>query len=454
MHRVPPRRAALALVLAILVALALAGCGGGGSTDTGSGTGGTLTQGGRGGETEGVEQVDATARSAESFVESIGVNVHTYYTGDAYENFGLTLQRLQELGIHHVRQNLVTDEPPEYEQLNALAAAGIHSTLILGGPENGLDGLEALLDTIERHLLGTVDAVEGPNELDVSEFESEWPALDTEYQKALWEGVKNRPKLASIPVLGPSVAWRRHYVSAPDLSRYLDYGNIHSYPGGEPPERELEAWLAAARAMSGSKPVMATETGYHTAVDSDGEHPPTSEAAQAVYAPRLFLDYFANGVVRTFDYELVDEHPDPELTEPESDFGLVHYDFSPKPAFEAVANLVAILEDPGGGEFEPEKLGLRFGGNRQDLRHVLLQKADGTFYLALWRDGSVWDPETREEIQPGSAPITVGFGQPIAKVSEFQPNQSREALGTLPISDTGATEVRVGTRVVILELKP
>jgi hypothetical protein len=396
--------------------------------------------------------VPGPPRSAEQFVDSVGVNLHSYYEGTPYTNFGMVARRLEELGIHHIRDNLVSNEPGEYEYLRALAARGIKSTLIMGSPENGLAGLEDLLVTLQSNLLGAVDAVEGPNELDISKY-TDWPEKLTEYQAALYEGVKGNSALASIPVIGPSLAYLRHAPEAPDLSMYLDYGNIHSYPGGEPPEAVLPEWLAAARQMSGDKPIVATETGYHTAVASDGEHPPVSEAAEAVYLPRLFLDYFGTGVSRTFAYELVDEHPDSALEEPESNFGLLRNDFTPKPAFTAMRNLIAILDDPGGADFDPPPFGYAVTGNQSDLRQVLLAKRDGTYYLALWRDGSVWDTTTREEIRPGSAPVTVRFDRPPASATEFQPNVSDQPAASLPVRGR-AVEVRVGTRVVIVALAP
>lgn len=394
----------------------------------------------------------APPRPAMEFVDSVGVNLHTYYEGTPYPNFAMIAQRLGELGIHHIRDNLVTDEPGEYEYLNGLAARGIKSTLIMGGPENGISGLDELVGTLRSELVGAVDAVEGPNELDISHYR-DWPAQLTKYQSALYERMKGDPSLASIPVVGPSLAYLRHAPAAPDLSRYLDYGNIHSYSGGEPPEPVLQEWLAGARFMSGDKPVMSTETGYHTAINSDGDHPPVSEEAEATYLPRLFLDYFANGVSRTFPYELIDEHPDPELDEPESDFGLLRNDYSPKPAFTALRNLLTILDDPGGSSFTPRPFEYTLSGNRTDLRQLVLAKSDGSYWLALWRAGSVWDTATREPIEPGSAPVDVRFGRAPGTATEYQPNVSDRPTATLPV-DRGEVRVRVGARVVILALAP
>jgi hypothetical protein len=392
------------------------------------------------------------ARTAASFVDSIGVNTHTYYSDTVYaQDFGTVAQRLQELGVHHIRENLVPDRPDQYERLNQLAAAGIGSTLILGDPTNGSRGLERLRSILDSDLQGSIDAVEGPNEFDLS-GDPGWAARIASYQAELYAAVKSDPQLSALPVIGPSLGYPGNREAALDLSPYLDYGNIHSYPDGEPPEANITEWLEAAPSMSGSKPVMATETGYHNALASTGAQRPVSEAAAAAYLPRLFLQYFRLGVARTFPYELVDEFPDPGLVEPESDFGLLRNDLTPKPAFAAISNLIAILEDPG-GEFAPQRLQYTLAGDRAQLSQLLLEKSDGRFYLALWRAGSVWDPENRTALRPGSAPVELSFATPPQSVRAYVPNASSAPDRSLPL-EAGSTSVQVGPRAVILEIQP
>ncbi|MGC8715248.1 MAG: PA14 domain-containing protein, partial [Leptodesmis sp.] len=44
-----------------------------------------------------------TAKPAASFIDSIGVNTHIRYYDTAYGNYSLIKQRLQELGVKHIR---------------------------------------------------------------------------------------------------------------------------------------------------------------------------------------------------------------------------------------------------------------------------------------------------------------------------------------------------------------
>jgi hypothetical protein len=387
------------------------------------------------------------AKSAASFIDSIGVNTHTYYDDTVYASqFGTVEQRLRELGIHHIRENLVPSRPDQYDHLNELAAAGIKSTLILGAPEDGTAGLNKLTSILSTDLRGSVDAVEGPNEYDLHGG-SNWMSQLAPYQQQLYTAIKSNPSLSSLPVVGPSLGNTNSAGS--DVSGSLDYGNIHSYPNGEAPESNVERMLAMARDMSGSKPVMATETGYHTAVNWSGDHKPVSEAAQATYMPRLFLDYFSAGVARTFSYELVDEFPNAAHDEPESNFGLLRNDLSPKPAFTALRNLTSILADSGSPS-APGSLDYSLSGDTADLHQVLLQKSDGSYYLALWREQSVWDNQSRTPLTAAASNVQLSFAETLASADEYQPNSSSQPIRSLA---TGApVSLKVGPQVVIVRV--
>jgi hypothetical protein len=387
------------------------------------------------------------AKSAASFVDSIGVNTHTYYSDTVYASeFGTVTQRLRELGIHHIRENLVPNRPDQYQHLNELAAAGVRSTLILGAPEDGSAGLAKLTSILGSSLRGSVDAVEGPNEYDLHGG-SGWMGELAPYQSDLYAAIKSNPATSALPVVGPSLGNTNSDGS--DVSGSLDYGNIHSYPNGEEPEDNVPRMLSMASDMSGSKPVMATETGYHTAVNWSGDHKPVSEAAQATYMPRLFLDYFKQGITRTFSYELVDEFPDAGAEEPESNFGLLHNDLSPKPAFTALRNLTAILADSN-ASFAPGALDYSLSGDTGGLQQLLLQKSDGSYYLALWREESVWDNQSRTPESAAAGSVQLSFASGLASAEEFQPNSSSQPLRAL--ATDGPIAVRVGPQVTIVRV--
>jgi hypothetical protein len=391
------------------------------------------------------------ARTADSFVESIGVNTHTLFTGTPYATrFDEVKQKLIELGVHHVREDLGLDDPDQYQRLRELAAVGIRSTPIMGDPGNGEAGLGELVATVREQLPGAVDAVEGPNEYS-TRGGPDWRSELIAYQQRLYAAIKGDPALSSLPVIGPSIV-HGDQAALGDISSSLDYGTMHSYPNGAMPEANLSSQLAQAALNSGAKPVMATETGYNTAVASSGELKPVSEDAMATYVPRLFLEYFARGVARTYSYELLDEYPDPGSADPESNFGLLRNDLSPKPAFTALRNTIWILSDPG-APFVPEALDYTLGGDLGDLHRVLLEKRDGSYYLALWRASEVWDPTSRTPVAAPERAVEVSLGRRVKSAALYLPNASPNPTASLAAKD-GALTVPVGPRVTIVRIVP
>jgi hypothetical protein len=75
---------------------------------------------------------------------------------------------------------------------------------------------------------------------------------------------------------------------------------------------------------------------------------------------------------------------------------MIRNDGSAKPVYHAVQAMTTLLADPG-EPFTPGELDYSIGGDTEDVQHVLLQKRDGTFYLALWLGTPSFDPVTRVE---------------------------------------------------------
>jgi hypothetical protein len=395
-----------------------------------------------------------TARRADAFVESIGVNIHLGYAGTPYTEDLPALERsLGELGIRHVRTGFSPGSAEIDQGVRDLGALGIGSTLIMGTPLEGTGALPQMLDDIKSSLLGSVDAVEGPNEWSTSS-DPEWKAHLVAYQERLYREVNEDSALANLPVIGPSIV-HNDQATLGDLSSFLDDGNIHSYPEGAAPENKLSYYLQRAVLNSGSKPIEATETGYTNATNwtpaGAGENKPISEAAAAVYLPRLFLEYWNHGITRTFSYELVDEYENAASDEREDHFGLLRHDLTPKPAASALENLTALLDDPGPG-FAPGSLEYSLSGGNAQVKSVLMEKRDGTFYLALWRLQNIWNPDTKEQIAAAPEALEVSFPTEPVDYEVYEPTVSGA-----PISSGGPTQnlsVEVGAGVTILKVDP
>jgi hypothetical protein len=395
-----------------------------------------------------------SSRPADSFVGSIGVNTHFYYSDTPYvQGFSLVKQRLSELGVRHVRENIAPDDrPDQYRRLRELAAMGIKGDLILGDPRNGISTLDHMLSVVKTELPGALDAVEGPNEFNARGV-ADWIPKLREYQQHLYTAVKSDPSLSSLTVIGPSITNWQQANELGDISGMLDVGSAHPYTS-KPPETVVSESLERSAQNAGTKPAFTTETGYNTALNYTGPESflPVTEAAQAVYMPRVFLEQFRRGVARTYSYELLDEFPDPGLNHREWNFGLLRNNLSKKPAFDALQNLTDILKDPGSG-FTPGSLDYSLEGNQEKLRQVLLQKRDGSYYLALWRATSVWDPINKVPLNPGSTPISIKFNQPVSGVQLYAPNISSAPQSSIA-NPSGPLSYEIGPQVQILRITP
>ena len=401
------------------------------------------------------------ARSAASFIDSIGINTHLHYQTTVYDTRyeDLIKPKLLELGVRHVRDGAYTHPVAHYDdfyyqRLRELAAAGIKFNLVtaLTTPYGQGTDYSKLADVFAR-TDGAVTAFEGVNEPDLQGI-GDWINQTRAAQRQLYETVKGNAALRDVKIIGPSAVAQPAELG--DLSNYLDYGNAHPYLGGKSPtddEHNLTTWTVLERVSvnSGKKPIMITETGYHNALETPSDHPPTSEKAAAIYLPRLFMENFNRGVPRSYLYELIDSKSSGRLTNMDASFGLLRYDGSEKPGFRAVANLIDLLADSDWGT--PGSLNYSVSGDTDTLHQTLLQKSDGTFYLALWLEKSSWDRHARRTLFVSGQKVTVTLGLPV----------SRSALHTFDAAggvreegvsfQDGQLTLDVGETMRILELK-
>ncbi|HEV7615862.1 MAG TPA: hypothetical protein VGO36_06500 [Solirubrobacterales bacterium] len=400
-------------------------------------------------------QAAVQAREADSVVESIGVNTHLGYTDTPYNDFSRVRQSLQELGIRYIRDGVSQGRPDVYSRLRTLAGDGVHLDVIAGDPLQrwNIGTIDQQLDLIQKELGSSVVSIEGPNEYDLQGDRNWAPNLRT-YTRQLWEGVHARPKLAGLPVVCPSIVTREDMAAAGDLSSWCDYGNTHTYLSGAMPETS-SIWsgeLGAAAKNSGSKPVQVTETGYHNGVNGNVGHQPCSEKAAGVYMPRLFLENFNRGSTsRSFSYELLDQRNDPSKTDIEANFGLLRNDFSKKPAALAIERLTGLLSDKG-AQFAPGSLSYSLEGAPSTAQQLLLQKRDGSFYLVLWNRVSVWNRDSRSDVDPADAAVTLKLGQPIASAEVFEPNASAAAVASA--ANPASLKLNLSERVQVIKLVP
>lgn len=393
------------------------------------------------------------AAPADRFVDSFGVNIHMHYTDTVYWNFEKLKTTLRELGVRHVRDGLVFNGRTEYyERFRDLGASGIDALLIVSGD---LSKLKPTLDKLKP----AVFALEGPNEVNLNRWKSD---SARNYQRALWGAVQGDPELKRLPVVALSSTNLNYSKELGDLGEWCTYGNVHPYPGGWDPENkatwmraDLAAGMALARANCGAKPVIITETGYTNSLNEHNKHQPVSEHAAGVYLPRIYLNWFRQGVVRTYWYELFDLKPEPELKNDQHHFGLVRNDGTKKPAAWAMQNMIHLLADPG-PEFKAASLDVTLSDEKAQA--MLFQKRGGEFWLALWLPESQWDHSRpygkKLESDPPARPCTVKLGTAPARVTSYTAlDQETPVQAALPAGPELKVPVSGSVTLLRLEMK-
>jgi hypothetical protein len=346
--------------------------------------------------------------------------------------------------VRHIRDGLTDiNWQPYYDHLVDLASQGIKVTLI-----TNIGQSTALLQQYPQRVPNAIEAYEAPNEKDASGG-SNWASDILAFQKTLYSAVKSGALTSSFSVIGPSLTKGASYTKVGNLSAEMDYGNLHNYFGGFNPGTRgwgssgfgsnygsIQYNLGQEGQVAGTKPIITTETGYCTIPGVRGA---VGNSIQATYEPRMFLEQWNAGVIRTFQYEFIDNG-----TGCDGSFGLIDSSMNPKPAYYSLKNLIALLKDPG-QNFDPQPVRLLLTGTTSNVGRLLLEKHDGTYELALWVEMPSWS------VSAGStgAPITVPSQNILVTLS-----QPPSTISTTAFSSEGSvqTEARAPSATIPLTL--
>jgi hypothetical protein len=388
------------------------------------------------------EAAPTQAKSAYEFTDSVGVGVHLSYWDTAYNtHFDELATRLAEAKIRHARDGAHVSHDPGAERaywgmVHSMGARGIKFLLVFSPLiSDGFPDEEYIRRTLE--LCGTdCDAAEGPNE------EDSWSVERMRsWQSTLYNTIKSvRPDM---PVGAPS------YTGAPGVYEahgsyedIADFGNIHPYPAALNPESP-DIWghnMAKVRHQSPTELVWFTETGYHHNF-SDTNHSPTPLNVAATYAPRLYLYNFMQGIPRSYWYEGIDKG---------GGWGLLDQNATPRPAYTAIKNTMILLDDPNGQNFTPGSLDYTISGDTANVHHLLLQKSDGKFYLALWQGVSVYDRNTKTRLYPPNKSVNLTFATNMTQIQVYKPN--RQTTPIQSFSNTALISQSIPPQVKVYEI--
>jgi hypothetical protein len=389
------------------------------------------------------------ARSADAFVSSVGVNVHLHYTGTPYGDFPEVERALKGLGVRHIRDALLeTPWAPYYARLNDLGRSGIKGIFVTNPKES-----DALLTLFPNRVRESFEGYEAPNEYDLS-HDPNWAVTLAGFVRRLHDAVKSDDATAAFSIIGPSLTQPGSFPKMIGSSPFFDYANLHNYFGGRNPG--TPGWggggygsinwnINLARQAWPGKPVMTTETGYLTNVAKKQGIP---EEVAAKYLPRLLLEQWQHGIQRTYLYQLMDLGNENKFSD--NSFGLLHSDFSPKPGYNAIQNVIRLLSDPG-RTFRTRELQYSLTGDVDRLEHALLEKSDGAFFLALWVEKPSYDVDSKKLLTVATQSIRIETKNPMTlnlHTLDDDGSMHTSAMGT---RQTATLEV--SDKVTVLELR-
>lgn len=365
------------------------------------------------------------ATDINEFLDSFAMITHMQQ-GWQYENATKTVAVLKDLGITHVRDGFVG---LGHRGIEHAAQQGIKFTINIG-PGTNFKTLFPRLEAWIHKYPGSIAAIEGPNEV------NNWPVkyegkTGTEgaqaFQRDLYAGVKSRPALKDIPVVG--------LTSWPVFQNDSDIGNIHAYDrSGNFLSQSIVKGLKDELEANPGKKIWMTEAGYHTRLGDGNYHEGVSESVQSKMVLSMYMSAFDLGVLKTFYYQLANQYTDPK--DQESYFGLVDQQWNPKPAYHSLKNMTIILRDGGKGPAPAGSLGYALDDLPSTGRHKMFRAADGDWILAVWNEPDIWDQDRDVEIENPKASVTLRLRKASSSIRIFDPLLGIEPVRTLGTTDT------------------
>lgn len=375
--------------------------------------------------------------TARDFMKTFGVNVH--FNDNNYKNTQAIADALNILGFSRVRATCWT--PAEAAAWKDLAGktsvyfpAGLKADVLVTGYLNSPNITLAVQQALIPQIAGMVETLEGPNEInnvyvgngthgpnDTSDQTARFAANDIAWAKALFAWKQHTPALAKAKLLAPCIAGGdpKDYAALPNVSPYVDFGNVHFYAGsGRQPSgfgggnfAAIYGWCQAA--ATPGKHLAVTECGQNTA--SKPGQGGCDAATQAKYVLNQVFDAVAMGAYRVYFYQLMDDTLDGDPTGiggAESHFGLFDYRWGVKPAAQALANVKNLLADKT-ADFRPKVPSYRVSGVTNAGAagsDLCISKSDGSAFIVVWSEPQLWDPKANAAVTPPANKVTVDFG--------------------------------------------
>jgi hypothetical protein len=399
------------------------------------------------------------AAQTQALVDTAGVNTHLTYTNTPYYTaWPQIFSSLRTLGVKHIRDGYFSTsaEPQIATEHQQLAQAGITTDYVVPyGASIKPQSMEQFAGQV-----WDMEAIEAPNECDIMGDCGGGGLLGIANVIAILPSLMTAAQNLHVPLMGPSFGLQTSYPQTGNLASLMTLNSLHLYFGGRNPGNpgwgaydaqgnsygSLAYWLNQSNVDApGITPVI-TETGYLSFPSTTTPYTvPNSVAAS--YVPRTLLLAFKYGYQETFFYQLLDEPSS------QPGYGLLNSDLSPKPAFTALSNLLSLMSDAG-GSFSPGTLSYQLAGGNPNLQHVLFQKSDGSYWLALWLEEPSWNPATAQPISVAPENIGIELGSGYTTTTDYQFNATGNYVAFNQPMNNGWAGLTVTDQLSIVKIVP
>ena len=370
-----------------------------------------------------------TAITASSFISSLGVNTHIDFNNYGYQNLATVESSLEYLGVKNVRDSAESSTDLTSWQQVAQATGVKFDDYIPEGSPAAMQSALALMPQLAQE--GILNMIEGGNEEDDAYAASQGNtlAITQQFQQQVWAMGQS----LGLPVINMSFGagwtaannWVGDYDKVGDMSPYATYANAHTYPNpGQTPDSAIQQLNSDAELAAGSRPVITTEIGWDNAT--------FSQASVAQYVVQATLDGIKDGDVKTYFYSLYDDGS--------GQFGLMNQDGTPKPAGVALHDLTTLLADTGtnAATFTPGSLAFSLSGNQSTDNTLLIQKSDGSDWLAVWDETAA------------AHNVTVTLASTASQIKVFDPVTGTSAIASA--SNVNTVTISLGNDPLLIEV--
>lgn len=399
------------------------------------------------------------AAQAQALVNTAGVNTHLTYTNTPYYTaWPQIFDAIQKLGVKHIRDGYsdLSSNPQIATEHEQLAQAGITTDYVIPY------GMNVSSQNIEQFAsqVWDMEAIEAPNECDILGDCGGGGVLGILNVISMMPSLLTAAQDLHVPLMGPSFVLPTSYPQTGNIASLMNLNSLHLYFGGRNPGSSgwgaydtqgnsygsFAYWINQSNVDApGITPVI-TETGYISFPSTTTPYTVPDSVAES-YDLRTLLLAFKYGYQETFFYQLLDDPSSPQ------GYGLLNSDLSPKPAFTGLSNLLSLLSDPG-GSFSPGTLSYQLSGGDSNLQHVLFQKSDGSYWLALWLEEPSWNPATTQTIPVAPENIGIELSSGYTTTTDYQFNASGNYVAFNQPMNNGWAGLTVTDQVSIVKIVP